>query len=200
MTTKIATLGSILTAFLASLCCIGPIALALLGLGGVGLFTALGEYRPYIMTLTVMLLGIGFYLTYRKHKVRCADGTCKTENIGRWNKLAVWLAAFVITFFLIFPYLDINTGGSTENAGTSLEIVVLSIKGMTCLSCNTAVQIALKKNPGVREAIASYETEEATVRYDPSKVSTDELVHIVNNLGYKAQLKDHITPKREVNQ
>ncbi|MEE9224949.1 MAG: mercuric transporter MerT family protein [Bacteroidota bacterium] len=187
--TTLSSGGSIVAAFVASLCCVGPIGLAILGLGGVGLFTALGEYRLYIMGGTVVLLALAFYLTYKKREVVCEDGTCKVQSAGKWNKIAVWVGAVVVTFFLIFPYLDISSGAVTGTGGTAIQTAVLNVEGMTCTSCNTAVEIALKKNEGVVEAKASYEKNTAVVRYDPTRVSGEDLVNSVNELGYVAELK-----------
>ena len=181
--------GSIAAAFIASLCCIGPIALAVLGLGGVGLFTALGEYRPYIMAGTVVLLGLAFYFTYKKREVVCEDGTCKVESASKWNKIAVWAAAVAVVFFLIFPYLSIGSGTVVDDASATIQTAVLNVEGMTCTSCNTAVEIALKKNQGVLQAKASFEKKQAVVKYDPTKVKEQDLVNSVNGLGYTAELK-----------
>ena len=180
-------MGSIVAAFVASLCCIGPIALAVLGLGGVGLFTALGEYRPYIMAVTVVLLGLAFYFTYRKREVKCEDGTCKVESASKWNKIAVWFAALVVGFFLIFPYVNFSSSPSSLSAQT-LQTAVLRVDGMTCPSCAKAVEIALKKNEGVDEANVSFDRSEAIVQYDPSKAKPEDLEKRVDKLGYSAKV------------
>lgn len=187
--TTLSSGGSIVAAFIASLCCVGPIALAVLGLGGVGLFTALGEYRPYIMAGTVVLLALAFYFTYKKREVACEDGTCKVQSAAKWNKIAVWVGAVVVTSFLIFPYLDISSGAVTGTGGTAIQTAVLNVEGMTCTSCNTAVEIALKKNEGVLEAQAWYDQKQAVVKYDPTRVKEEDLVNSINELGYAAELK-----------
>ncbi len=63
-----ASASSIVSAFIASACCIGPLVFALLGIGGAGLLVKFEPYRPYFMAVTFALLGTGFYLTYRKPK------------------------------------------------------------------------------------------------------------------------------------
>lgn len=193
--TTLSSTGSIVAALVASLCCVGPIALAVLGLGGVGLFTALGEYRPYIMSATVILLGLAFYFTYKKREVVCEDGTCKVQRASKWNKIAVWFAAVVVTFFLIFPYLDLSSSAATDKRHAVIQTAVIQVEGMTCQSCNTAVEIVLKKNQGVLDAKASYEKKEAIVQYDPTKVDEVNLVNSVLTLGYEAQLKNTTEPQ-----
>ena len=44
--------GALLAALAASSCCIGPLVLAALGIGGAGAMSVLSAYRPYILILT----------------------------------------------------------------------------------------------------------------------------------------------------
>jgi len=41
-----ASVSSIISAFVASICCVGPLVFALLGIGGAGLFVKFEPYRP----------------------------------------------------------------------------------------------------------------------------------------------------------
>ncbi|MFQ5640387.1 MAG: mercuric transporter MerT family protein [bacterium] len=99
------TVGSILSALLASLCCIGPVVFALIGAGSLGFAAMFEPYRPYLLALTVLFLGAAFYFTYRKREVKCEDGTCRTETAGKWNKLLLWIAATVVAIFMFFPQI-----------------------------------------------------------------------------------------------
>ncbi len=104
--------GAVVSAFLASLCCLGPLLLALLGLGGAGLLVKFERYRPYFMVLTLGLLGLGFYFTYRKPKVAAAAGVqsgpecdCEHPKANRLGKVMLWVATVFVVGFLAFPYL-----------------------------------------------------------------------------------------------
>lgn len=99
------TSGSILSALLASLCCIGPFVFALIGASSLGFAAAFEPYRPYLLALTVVFLGAGFYFTYRKQDVKCEDGTCKIESASTWQKVLLWVAATVALVFMFFPQL-----------------------------------------------------------------------------------------------
>ena len=103
--TTLASVGSVLSALLASLCCIGPLVFALIGAGSLGLAAALVPYRPYLLALTVLFLGAGFYFTYRKREVKCADGTCRVETASKWNKILLWIATTIAVIFMLFPQL-----------------------------------------------------------------------------------------------
>lgn len=104
---SVSVVGSVLTAIVASVCCVGPALLALLGAGTVGFFGSLGSYRPYFIGLTVILVGTAFYLAYRKREVKCEDGTCKTVTGGKWDKASVWFAAFIAALIIVLPYMNL---------------------------------------------------------------------------------------------
>ena len=109
MKEKILNTGSILTAFFASLCCIGPIVLAILGLGGAGIFIGLETYRPYLIILTFIFLGISFYLTYRKREIVSEDGSCIIQRGSKWNKISLWAILLFAGIFMAFPYINFGT-------------------------------------------------------------------------------------------
>lgn len=100
---RIPLLGSILAAVMASACCVGPALLALIGAGTAGFSGVPGAYRPYFIGISVLLLGLAFYLTYRKREVRCEDGTCKTVRAGKWDRIGVWFAAFIAAAVIAIP-------------------------------------------------------------------------------------------------
>jgi P-type Cu+ transporter len=60
----------------------------------------------------------------------------------------------------------------------------LPILGMTCASCVTRVERALRKPPGVLTADVNLATEKATVTYLPGKASRADLVAAVKAAGY----------------
>ncbi len=99
------TSGSIVSAFLASLCCIGPVVFAIIGAGSLGFAAAFEPYRPYLMSMTVLFLGAGFYFTYRKREIKCEDGTCKVESASTLNKAVLWIAATIASVFMFFPQI-----------------------------------------------------------------------------------------------
>src|SRR5712692_1864444 len=58
--------GAVVSGLLASVCCIGPLLLAVLGIGGAGLLARFEVYRPAFTAATFALLGVGLWLAYRK--------------------------------------------------------------------------------------------------------------------------------------
>ena len=69
--------------------------------------------------------------------------------------------------------------------GASIE-AILPIGGMTCASCVRRVERTLSKVEGVESAGVNLATERATVKYDPTRVSTADLRTAVENAGYTA--------------
>lgn len=65
--------------------------------------------------------------------------------------------------------------------------VELALEGMTCAACATRIERKLNKLDGV-EASVNYATEQAAVRYDPTKVAVGELIGAVEAAGYHAKL------------
>lgn len=99
---------SVVSAAVASICCIGPLVLALLGIGGAGVVTKLEPLRLPITFLTLGLLGTGFYLSYRKPRLTaaaCETGVCEVPRVQRVGRLTLWIATPLVVAFLLFPYL-----------------------------------------------------------------------------------------------
>jgi mercuric ion transport protein len=87
-------IGSTLAAFLASLCCLGPLLLGGAGLGA-ALVATFGPLRPYFLAVSATLLAGGFYFVYRKPKAAeaCAGETCAPQSgTRRMAKPLLWLA------------------------------------------------------------------------------------------------------------
>ena len=104
-----ANAGAILSAFIASACCVGPLVLALLGLGGGALLVKFEPYRPIFTAVTLALLGAGFWLQYRKPKaVAVSDGdacACPAPRANRAGRVMLWVATVLVVGFLAFPYI-----------------------------------------------------------------------------------------------
>ena len=77
-----------------------------------------------------------------------------------------------------------QAGGTTGPTGQ----VELTIGGMTCASCAARIEKKLNRLDGVT-ATVNYATDKATVSIDPGHgVSPDQLVAVVEGLGYGASL------------
>src|SRR5260221_7213361 len=64
------------------------------------------------------------------------------------------------------------------------------IKGMHCASCIKVTERALKKVPGVKEAVVNLATEKATVTYDKDICTPQQLVDAIARTGYTLELEE----------
>jgi len=62
--------------------------------------------------------------------------------------------------------------------------LVLPITGMTCANCSTSIERNLKRMPGVSDANVNLATERATVIFDPAVVKPQEVIELIDELGY----------------
>jgi mercuric ion transport protein len=105
---RLVAVGGILGALAASSCCIIPLILFSLGIGGawIGNLTALAPYKPLFVAGTVGVLGYGFYLVYWKPQRACADGAaCAPPIPSRLVQLALWIAAILVITAFAFDYV-----------------------------------------------------------------------------------------------
>ena len=74
----------------------------------------------------------------------------------------------------------------------------LGIEGMTCASCVSRVERALKKVPGVHEATVNLATESARVRFAPDAATEAVLRRAVREAGYGVREHDLMDDAGEV--
>ena len=99
--------GAVVSAFLASLCCIGPLLFAVLGVGGAGALARFEAYRPVLTVATFALLAAGFWFAYRRPKVVEGDACgCERPKANRFGRVALWVAAVLAVGFWAFPYVS----------------------------------------------------------------------------------------------
>jgi mercuric ion transport protein len=117
---NITAVGGLVAACFASLCCIGPLVLGAVGVGlgatglladTAGVLKGLLPYRPVFIGLTVLLLGLSFYQTYRKPRAACPPGVeCAPGATSRVNRRLLWGIAIVAIVLVLAPHwLEILT-------------------------------------------------------------------------------------------
>jgi len=74
----------------------------------------------------------------------------------------------------------------TAAEGHRLGRTQLHLAGLSCAGCAAAVERALRAEPGVVEASASYGTQRASVLWDPSRTRLSALLAAVRRAGYDA--------------
>jgi P-type Cu+ transporter len=67
-----------------------------------------------------------------------------------------------------------------------VEILKLSVRGMTCANCARGVENTLASMPGVTKSSVDLSAASATVEYDTTLVKPEAIVSAVRDLGYEA--------------
>ena len=103
---RLLSAGALASAFAASVCCLGPLALALTGLGGGALLLKFEPYRPYLLGVTAVFLGSAFLLAYRRPPSgECAsDGSCPPASRWKGHRTFLWIVTLVVLLAATFPY------------------------------------------------------------------------------------------------
>ncbi len=100
--------GAVVSAVGASICCVGPLLLLGLGIGGawVGTLNAMEKYRPFWTAATLIFLGFAFLKVYRKPKEepRCPGDACRPGAVRR-NRILLWVVAVFVLGLLFLPYI-----------------------------------------------------------------------------------------------
>ena len=104
--TKHSLVAGVLAAIGASVCCVAPLVLLALGIGGawVGSLTKLEPYRPIFVGLTLLFLGLAFRRLYLRPQV-CAPGTpCADPRTIKRQRVTFWTVGTLLLGLLAVPW------------------------------------------------------------------------------------------------
>jgi mercuric ion transport protein len=185
--------ASLIAAFVASLCCITPVLAIIAGIGGAAsAFSWTEPFRPFLIGLTVLVLGFAWYQKFKpkKEEIDCA---CEEEEKKPFLQSKPFLGIVTIAAILLlsFPYYShiffpAPVKVETVAAQADLQEASLNIKGMTCEGCENSVNYALTREKGVIEANSDYHSGTARVKYDPAVISPEALKQVIEgDVGYQ---------------
>jgi len=98
--------GGVLAGLAASICCVGPLVLVALGVGGAaaGLIEFFTPLRPVFIGLALLFLGFAAYRLFFVPKV-CAPGTPCADPKTLRNQRLVFIGVVIVTAALVaFPW------------------------------------------------------------------------------------------------
>ncbi len=184
--------AGLLTAIVASLCCITPV-LALLG-GASGLassFSWIEPFRPYFIGLTVLVFAFAWYQKLIPQKQ--VDCDCEADNKKSFwqSKSFLGIVTAVAALLIAFPYYSKTFYPKPQETKvvvvdqTNIKQAAFKIKGMTCESCTQHVNTEISKVKGIITFQTSYDDANSTVKFDNSKTSIDSIAAAINSTGYK---------------
>lgn len=186
---KLAGLG-LLTAISASLCCITPVMVLLAGTSGLAsAFSWLDLWRPYLISLTVLVLGFAWYQKLRQQKQ--AVCSCETnENTPfiqtrRFLGIVTVFAALMLAFPFYAQIFYPETGKQTITVYQgNIQTAEFKISGMTCSGCEEHVNHEVNKLTGIIKSTVSYENGNAIIEFDQTKTNMEELEKAIAQTGY----------------
>jgi mercuric ion transport protein len=99
--------AGVLAAIGASVCCVGPLVLLTIGVGGawVASLTALEPLRPWLMAATLVFLGLAFRQLYLRPQVCEPGATCAEPVVLKRQRLIFWIVTLALLSLLSVPWL-----------------------------------------------------------------------------------------------
>lgn len=96
-----------LAAILASICCLGPLILVLLGVSGSWLanLTVLEPYRPILNGAALIALFFAYRRIFRPAQACKPGEVCAVPQVRTSYKALFWIVAALVVFALAFPYV-----------------------------------------------------------------------------------------------
>ncbi len=207
---KIAKVGTLVSAIMASACCWLPLVLLAVGVSGAGIAATLEAYRPHFMVITFSFLAAAFYYTYRpKNAYRAKNtsdtaeghGCCATEsprgeaccppttgrfNMMTMNKVMLWGVTAMAVLFLFFPsYVGVFLGGDATAVTGEMNRAAIKVEGMTCEGCSAVVAKTIRTVPGVLAVEVNYEKGEAIVGSEIGcPIPKEQILTSLRDAGY----------------
>ncbi len=180
----------LLSALLASTCCVVPVGLAVLGLGSLGVASWIEAYHWHFTAAAIVLLSVAwsYFLRERSHAKALA---AELPN-ERTTKSSLAFATAVVAFFLgLNVYAAIGGGRAAVPAiagADAGEVITIPVRGMSCVSCEYPIESNLRRIDGVLEAEASAGRSDVIVKTRHGAVSLEAIGEAIRAAGYEPDL------------
>jgi len=182
--------AGILSAILASICCVGPLLLVAIGVGSGAVWV--GRYHWFFLIGGIAVLTWA-WAKYLREKTVC---DCEHKPMGGRRSA---MLALLITTVLVLGFAGLNISRyvfarapvpaqTQTQLANGLNRIVVSVEGLSCVTCEIPVRHALRRIDGVKFVHVSATTKTATVDYEPAKANPEQLVAAINSTGYRVAL------------
>lgn len=129
---------------------------------------ALNAHKGVLQAKAVMQ-SANVYLTYKKDEVSLGELADTVEALG---------------FRVINKPAESRQSGGTMKVPDALTSLVLSITGMSCVSCEAKIEKRLNELEGLDKAKVSYKNNNAAITYNPKIISQEQIDKEIETLGY----------------
>lgn len=104
---KSSLVAGVLAAIGASVCCVGPLVLLTLGIGGAWIanLTALEPLRPWFIAATLLFVGLAFRRLYLQPQVCEPGASCAEPIVFKRQRLIFWVVALALLALLSVPWV-----------------------------------------------------------------------------------------------
>lgn len=189
--------AGLIAAITASLCCITPVLALIAGTSGIAsAFSLIEPYRPYLIGLTILVLGFAWYQKLKPR--REIDCECETDEKPQFmqSKTFLGIVTALTIVMLAFPSYSGIFYPKTEKQiivvnRTDIKTIEFKISGMTCAGCEEHVNYKVNKLHGIISSKTSYKNGNAIIEFDSTKTHETEIEKAILSTGYK------ITDKKE---
>jgi len=194
----VSAFGAVAAAALSSACCWTPIALLAFGASAAGASAFFERWRPFFATLSLVMLGMGFYFSYFRSGSCDGDSQCAARRRRRLRlrRAMLWVSAVIVIGFVSFPrYAGVlmhalgDGAEVTQTAATDAQTrtLLFDVQGMTCRSCAASLQSDLASIDGVLKAKVKYGAKSARVQATDA-VTVERIKEAAKLHGFKASL------------
>jgi len=187
--------AGVLSAIAASLCCITPVLAFISGASGMAsTFSWMEPARPYLIEITVLVLGFAWYQKLKPRtaeEIQCACEEDEKPSFWQTKKFLGIVTVFSVLMLAFPQYAPIFYPSNDKKEvlivdASDIQAVTFDVKGMTCTACASHVENDVNKLSGILTVEASYEEAVAKVKFDQSKVSLSQIEEAINGTGYEA--------------
>lgn len=98
--------GAVLAAIGASACCIGPLVLLSLGIGGAWMtaLTSMEAVRPIFLIATLVFIGLAFRQLYLVPDPCEIGDACASVSVKHNQRIIFWVGSVILLALLAFPW------------------------------------------------------------------------------------------------
>lgn len=182
--------SGLVAAFVASLCCITPVAASLAGISGVAsTFSFMEPIRPFLIGLTILILGFAWYQKLKPKSQEEIECACDENPSFIQSKAFLGIVTVLAAVLMAFPYYSEAFFPKQEKnvvyvQQSQVQTITLHIEDMTCTGCEATVKNAAYQLEGVLNAEADYQTGKAVIKYDQSKITPGQIEEAINKTGF----------------